>query len=67
MADDPDWTTVQQLADKFAAGKYHQVYHLIRKGALEATRPKPYRVRVTATSAALIFGPEVEPKVVSKP
>lgn len=66
MADDPDWTTVQQLADKFASGQYHKVYHLIRKGALEADRPKPYRVRVAATSAALIFGPEAPVKVVSK-
>lgn len=65
MSEDQPYTTVPALAKQFADGKYHQVYHLIRKGALEAHRPKPYRVLVSTTAAELIFGPS-EPPVTPK-
>lgn len=66
MPEEKAWYTVPELADTFCAGRYHEVYHLIRKGALTAVRPKAYRVLVPATSAELIFGPTAA-EVVKKP
>jgi len=58
---DKPFFTIRELADAYANGNYHEVYHLLRKGALEAERPKPYCVRVTTTSVALVFDQRPDP------
>lgn len=63
---DEELWTIRALAERFAGGKYHEVYHQVRKGALEVQRPARYHLRVTSTAAQVVYGPEAA-QIVKRP